>query len=343
MAEADKLLKAALRGDQIAAGTLREVHTTSDLPFSLAHLASSVAIPQFEDAPRTWSALAGVREVPTFENVRLYSLYTELSGAGVAEGPEGTPAQGLTGGLPNVPEGAPYPYVTVSGREAFYAKIAKKGAKFGFTWESSVTDLEGFYGSLPQDLVDLALDTEEAEIYDAIISGITTALAGGTLPDSTVVPVNAPISPSAIWQAIIELSNKTVNGRKVGRAANGYNVLIPVGTKDFIDWSLNQAIIQIQDGSITFGPGDRSALNGITTIESPYITGTNWYILAKPGSFRRPFLELGRLRGYTQPELRANGNTGVYLGGSRAVPFSEGSWDNDTIDYRIRYVCGGIL
>lgn len=339
---ADKLLGEALRGNRIASGQLAEVHTTSDLPFTLAHLISSQAIPQFEDAPRTWTALAGVREVPTFENVRLYSLYSDITGAGVAEGPD-APAQGLTGGLPTIPEAAPYPYVTVSGREAFYAKIKKVGAKFGFTWESSISDIEGFYDTLPSDLVQLALDTEEREIYDAIINGITNSLAGGTLPDGTVVAPNAPVSPSAIWQAIIELSTKQVNGRFVGRASNGYNVVVPVGVGPFLEWSLNQAIIQIQDGAITFGPGDRSALNGVSVIESPYITGTNWYILPKPGSFRRPFLELGRLRGYTAPELRANGNTGVYLGSSAVVPFNQGSWDNDTIDYRVRYVCGGIL
>jgi len=340
VAEADRLLSAALRGDRIAAGQLAEVHTTSDLPFALAHLVSATAIPQFDQIERTWSQIADVRTVSTFNNVRLYSLLNDLSGAGVAEGAD---AQGLTGGLPDVPEAAPYPYVTISGKEAFYAKVTKKGAKFGFTWESQINDVEGFYGNLPSDLVNLALDTEEREVYQAVISGVTTTLAGGTLPDGTAVVANAPISPNAIWQAIIELSNKTVNGRKVGRSPRGYNVLVPVGVKDFIDWSLNQAIISIQDGSITFGPGDRSALNGVTVIESPYITGTNWYILAKPGSFNRPFIELGRLRGYEAPELRANGNTGVYLGSSAVVPFNQGSWDNDTIDYRVRYVCGGIV
>lgn len=330
--EADRLLSAALKGNKIASGQLAEVHTTSDLPFSLAHLITVSMLPEFDAAPRTWSQIAGVRTVPSFDNIRLQSILPELSGAGVA----------ANGGLPTVPEGAPYPYVTVSGREAFYAKLAKQGAAFGKTWESQFSDVEGFYDNVPQELVGLALDSEEREIYEALASA-GNSITGGTLPDGTVVTANPALTPEAIWEAIIELANVTVNGRKVGRSSNGYNVVVGVGMADFINWKLNQTIIQIQDGSVTYGPGDRTALNGVTVVESTYVSGDNWYILPKPGGVRRPVLELLRLRGYEAPELRANGNTGVYLGSSAVVPFNEGSWTNDTIDYRIRYVCGGAL
>lgn len=337
---ADKLLSAAMRGDRIASGQLAEVHTTSDLPFTLAHLISSEAIPQFDEATRSWSQIAGVRTVPTFENVRLFSLYTEITGAGVAAA-DADPS--LTGGLPRVPEAAPYPYITVSGREAFYAKIAKNGAKFGFTWESRINDIEGFYDTLPSDLVQLALDTEEREVYEALINGATNTMAGGTLPDGTIVPVNAPVSVAAISQAIYELETTAVNNRKVGASSTGYNVVVPIGKKRLIDYELSQQLVQVQNGSLTFSGGNREWIGSFDVIESSYVTGTNWYVLPKPGGVRRPVLELGRLRGYETPELRANGNTGVYLGSSAVVPFNEGSWDNDTIDYRIRYVAGGIL
>lgn len=337
--EADRLLQRALRGDKIASGQLAEVHTTSDLPFVLSHLISATAIPQFEEAERTWSQVAGVRVVTTFDKVRLYSLFSDVTGAGVADGPNGST---LTGGLPRIPEAAPYPYITLSGQEAYYSGVNKNGAAFGKTWESNINDVEDFYGNVPAELVQLALDTEEREVYDALINGTTAELATQTLPDGTTTDPNAALTPEAIWAALIQLQNVAVNGRKVGRAT-GYNVIVPVGTAEFIQWKLNQTIIAIQDGSITFGPGDRSALNGITIVESAYVTGTNWYVIPKPGAIRRPVLELGRLRGYEVPELRARGNTGVYLGSSAVVPFSEGSWENDTIDYRIRYVAGGIM
>jgi len=341
VAEADRLLSAALRGDQIAKGQLAEVHTTSDLPFSLAHLISATLIPQFDEAERTWSQVAGTRVVSSFDKVRLYGLYLDITGAGVVDAPGGATG-GLTGGLPRVPEGAPYPYITFSGQEAYYSGVTKNGAAFGLTWESRINDIEEFYGQAPQALLQLALDTEEREVYEALINGTTIDLASQTLPDGTATLANAPISPEAIWAAIIQLQNVTVNGRKVGRAT-GYNVVLPVGTAEFIEWAMNRAIIEIVDGSIVYGPGDRSALSNVSFVESAYVTGTNWYILPKPGAIRRPVLELGRLRGYETPELRARNNTGVYLGSSAVVPFNEGSWENDTIDYRIRYVAGGIM
>ena len=328
---ADKLLTAAMRGDKIAAGQLAEVHATSDLKFNLAHLVTAISLPQFDAAERTWSQVAGVRTVPDFGPVRLQSIFGELTGAGVNE----------NGGLNVVPEAAPYPYVTITGQEAFYAKIAKYGAKFGFTWEASINDVIGFFENIPGELVQLALDTEEREVYEALVNGTTTDLATQTLPDGTVVPPNAPISPDAIWAAIIQLQNVVVNGRKVGRAS-GYNVVVPAGQKDFVEYALNRAVIQIVDGSIVYGPGDRSALANVTVVETSFLTGNDWIVLPKPGAIRRPVLELGRLRGHESPELRVHGDTGTYIGGSAVSPF-EGNFDADTIDYRIRYVCGGIL
>lgn len=329
--EADRLLQKALRGDRIAAGQLAEVHTTSDLKFNIAHLITSVVLPQFDEAPRTWTQVAGTRTVPDFGAVRLQSLFGDLTGAGVHQ----------NGGLLTVPEGAVYPYVSITGQEAFYAKIAKFGAKFGFTWESNVNDLVGFFENIPGELLELVLDTEEREVYEALVNGTTATLAAQTLPDGTVTVPNAAISPEAIWAAIIQLQNTLVNGKKVG-AASGYNVVVPTGTAQFIEWKLNQTIIAIQDGAITYGSPDRSIFNNISFVETNFLTGTNWIVLPKPGAIRRPVLELGRLRGYESPELRVHGDTGSYVGGSAVSPF-EGNFDNDTIDYRVRYVAGGIL
>lgn len=344
VAEADRLLTAAFRGDRIAAGQLSEIHSTSDLKFNLAHLITSVALPQFDEAERSWSEVAGVRTVPDFGPVMMSTLYGQLTGAGVAEGPkdgDGEPTGGITGGLPTVPEGTPYPYVTITGQEAFYSKLQKLGAKFGFTWESNVNDIVGFFEQIPGELVNLALDAEEREVYEALINGTTNSLDAQTLPDGTTTAPNAPLTPEAIWAAILQLQNTKVQGRKVGRAS-GYNVIVPIGVKDFIEWKLNQQIISIQDGLITYGPGDRSVFNNVSIVETAYLDGDSWIVLPKKGAIRRPVLELMRLRGYEQPELRVHGDTGSYVGGSAVSPF-EGNFDVDAIDYRIRYVAGGVL
>lgn len=336
------LLGSAMRGDKIAAGRFAEAMTTTDLRFNAAQLVTAEFIPQFDEAERTWTQIAGTRVVKSFEPVRLQSLYGDLTGSGIREG----------GGAVRVPEDAPYPHITVTGVEAFYQKIAKNGFRFGYTWESAINDAEGFFAGLPAEMLRVALDTEEAEVYDALIDGVAAAitagktvkLAGGTLPDGSVVKPNSKVTPEAIWQSILESSNREVNGRKIGRLSR-YNIIVPVGQKMFLEWKLGQAIIAIQDGSVTLGPGDRSVFNSINIIESDKIGLVNadeWYVVPAPGSYRRPLLELARLRGHETPELRVENAAGNYLGGGAVSPF-EGSFDTDNIDYRFRYVAGGLL
>lgn len=328
---ADALLTKAMRGDKIAQGQLSEAFSTSDLPFSVAHLITAVTIPQFDAAERTWASVAGTRTVNDFGPVRLQSLYSSLTGSGVHE----------NGGLVRVPESTPYPHITVTGQEAFYAKLAKAGARMTWSWESNVNDVAGFFEQIPTELLQLALDTEEREVYEALVNGTTNELASQTLPDGTVVPANAPISPEAIWAALIQLQNVEVNGRKVGRAS-GYNVVVPAGTKDFIEYALNRTIISVQDGLVTYGPGDMSALSNISIVETSFLTGTQWIVLPKPNAIRRPVLELLRLRGYEQPELRVQANAGNYVGGGVVSPF-EGDFEADEIAMRVRFVAGGVL
>lgn len=328
---ADKLLQKALRGDKIASGQLAEAWSTTDLPFNVAHLINAVTLPQFEAAERSWSQVAGVRVAPDFSPVRLQSLYSQVTGSAVHE----------NGGLVTIPEHAPYPHITVSGQEAMYSKLSKVGARFSWSWESQINDVQDFFGQIPTELVELALDTEEREVYEALVNGTTNDLATQTLPDGTVVPPNAALSPEAIWAALIQLQNVEVNGRKVGRAS-GYNVVVPAGTKDFIEYALNRQVIAIQDGLITYGPGDMSALANISIVETSFLTGTNWIVLPKPGAIRRPVLELLRLRGHEVPELRVQANAGNYLGGGVVSPF-EGDFEADEIAMRVRYVAGGVL
>lgn len=315
------LLEAALRGDIVADARLREAVTTTDREAigALAHLVNLQTIPQLDKLERQWKNIASVRTVPDFRPAVLYSLYGDLTGPGV----------GANGQAATVPEGTAYPHVTVSGVESFYAKLAKRGVRIDFTWEAKVNDTAGFFGGLPTELMGLTTDTETAEVYDALLkTGANRALVGGTLPDGTVVLPNAKLTPAAIWQAIREESTRRVNGNLIGRAS-GYNVIVPVGIADFINFQLRRTVLEIVEGQITYGAGDQGALAGVTVIESDRFTGTEWLLMPKPGSTRRPVLELLKLRGYETPELR--------------VADASHSYDADVESMRYRYVVGGAL
>ena len=332
--KAKELFEKAMQGDLAADGRLRELATTSTLSLDLAHLVNVNFIPQLDALERSVVPLvgAGARTVPDFRPVVLQSLFGNLTGAGID----------ANGAAATVPEGTPYPKVSVSGVESFYSKLAKRGVSFDFTWEARVNDTVGFFADMPQELLALTDDTEYAEIFDALLQA-NEELPSVTLPDGTVVPINSALTANGVMAAIQALSNRTINGRKIG-TLSGYNVVVPIGAKAAAEYQIRQYlnIISITSGGITFAGPTNSVLNTVEFIESDRVTGTAWYLLPKPGATRRPVLELLKLRGYTTPELRVSADAGIYLGGG-AVPGLEGSFEADVISYRYRYVVGGVL
>jgi len=345
VAKVRELYTAGIYGDRIAEATFMETITTSDALFNAAYFANLQVLPQFDAAPRNWSAIAGIREVPDFKPVVLRGLFGEWEGLQREGTVTGVGFNNPEGVLPVVAEGAPYPYAVLGDTEAAYGQLVKRGFKVGWTWEARINDRgTEFFSQIPGQMLDAALETEEWSVWSALINGTPAGsqLDGGTTYTGAVVLPNATISRDALVQAIYELSQREVNGRKV-QVSGGYNLIVPTGTGDAVRFLLNQQLFEVTDGSFQLTASFlQDGVASTTVIESEYVTGTNWYLLPKPGAVKRPVLELGRLRGYTSPELRVHNVTGNYVGGGAVAPF-EGSFDNDTIDLRIRYPLAGIL
>lgn len=313
--------KAINEGSIVADAQLREM-VTSDVVAAkdLAHLINVQVLPQFDKTPRVWQQIADVRKVPNFRKTVLYSLFaSDQNKAGL----------GPNGELSKVPEGQPYPYITVSGDEAASSSIAKRGNRIGWTWETSIDDTAGFLDDLPTLLTDAVVDTEEKEVFDALNASGLTALAGGTLADGTVVAANAVAHPASILEAISEIKLRKLNGRVIGDSSNGWNVLVAMGQKDGLDSLIARwnSVLTFDQGAYTFGKSGAGALSNVTVIETEHITGTTWKILPKPGGYRRPVLSLLRLRGNETPQLRVKDN-------------GEFSFEDDTTQYRLRYPVG---
>ena len=68
-----------------------------------------------------------------------------------------------------------------------------------------------------------------------------------------------------------------------------------------------------------------------------------WALIPKGGrtSKRLTLLKTG-LRGYTVPDLRFKDAAGRYIGGGD-VPFTDGSFDNDDAQVRVRNITGGAV
>jgi len=322
------LVDAGKRGSYVAEAQLKESLMSGDLASSVAHFMNIITIPQLpDDKDRPAAALAGFRTVPDFRPAVLHSMFGDLAGPGIE----------ADGSAPRVPQGTPYPVVSVQGVESAYAKIAKRGNRVNWDFEDFINDTIGVLDGIPSELRVVALETEWQEIGDALIAANTPSGAV-TLPDDTAVPTNAPVSANAIFAAIQALALRTVNGgdKKIG-TLSGYNVVVPVGQKLYVDFEIRKALSIVQmlpgtGGGSVYGPPDNSILNTISVIEHDKATGTKWWLLPKPGAYRRPVLDLLRLRGYEQPQLRVKAEGGDGF-----------SFDADSASMRLRLVTGGAL
>ena len=340
LAAARDLVERTMQGDRIAKGTLEEAMNSTDAVFNVAHLASLNVLEDFPELERNWSQIATTRTVADFRPVTLYTLRPDWSAGGTLG--SGDPAFVA----PRIPEGANYPYAYLEQETSQeQGGVVKRGFKTGFTFEAFINDAIGFLQALPESMTQISLDTEEWEVFNALITGVTGSqkLAGGTIPDgTTTVPVNAKFSRAALIRAMIELSQRTINGRSVV-VSGGYKLLIPAGQRVWVEFILNNVALEGYDsGSYNFTINGYNPLSDITVIESEFIPTNYWYLIPNANAARRPVLELLRLVGHEVPELRVQGNTGTYAGGGAVSPF-EGSFDNDSADFRLRMFTKGIL
>lgn len=330
------LVAKAIRGNRIAAGTLQEAITTSDASLNLAYLVNLNVLPQYDEAPRIWNQIAGTRPVSDFRPAVLYSLVGEWEDGVLGDGSPRHIA-------PTVPEGAPYPYSVMAGEESSSAGVKKRGFKTRFTFEAFINDAIGFLRALPDEMLQVALDTEEYEVFRALIDGVGAGqqLDADTNPDGTTVLANALLSREALIAAKYQVSQRTINGRRI-QVTGGWNLLVPVGRLDYANFILNQTLGIIQDGSLTFTAPGYNPLTEITPLETEYVTGDAWYLVPKPGATRRPVVERLQLIGHESPELRVQNLTGSYVGGGAVSPF-EGDFDTDSAEFRVRQIGNGTL
>lgn len=344
------LFEAGMAGDRVAAAKFDESIATSDAALNAVYLINLAVLDQFDAAPRTWSQIAGVRELPDFRPAVLVGQFGGFEGLkrdGTAAGNGQVNPAGIA---PVVAEAETYPYATIGNVEASYGRLKKRGFKVGWTWEARVNDGIGFFEQIPGQMIQTALDTEEWEVYQALLatnaSRQLAAVSAGNAFDGVAVNANSALSRRALIAAVQQLKARTVNGKNI-QVDGGFNLIVPIGMALAAQFILSGELIQQVPGSgggfiVNVSDPTQGILGAITVIESPFVAGTNWYLIPKPGTVRRPVLELGRLRGNASPELRVNNLTGNYIGGASVPPF-EGSFDNDTIDVRLRYPITGIL
>ena len=360
--EQGKFKEAVLAGRKM---TVQEA-ITSDV---LAPYFNAAVAPEFEaeyaEYPQVWSTFASETQLNDFRPLELRSLEPDSTALLQDNGGYVAPAETL----PAIPELTPYPTFGWKGAGK-WIETGKYGARMQFSWEAFVNDEWDIIEQFPTEAARLAARTIDAAVFGQIWSidprtpGFNTSNisdANGTVLKarqadnvliSTNVPKNAPLSYDSLKAAIQQAAESENNGRPV--VVPSFVLLVPPNLKPLADMLVNTRTIErtVNTDTGTYKFVEENGLPASVTVvmsDLPLIMGgthgrTNWALVPAGGrtAARRTIVKTA-LRGYDQPELRVKNATGERLGGG-SIPYTEGSFDNDDAEARVRITAGsGIL
>lgn len=332
-----RLFQEAMRGDRYAQlefhdlmrGSLtrpaREAMSTSDFPILFGDALNRALARRYAAAQPVWQRFAARQVVADFRPSKII----DFMGAG--------------GVLDRVPEYGEYPARAFEESE-FTTTLAKYGDRLQWSWEMQVNDDLGAFDTAPQALTRGATSTED---YVA-----TSVLCDAAGPNSALFASvdNKPLTRDnleAAYQSIADVVDEDGNPIDIGDPV----LVVPQALSLTAANIVNTTEFQSQTGN---GNGQVRSLvsgNGLTVtpqiVVNRWLTAINkdakakatWYLLPDPNGIRPAVYETF-LRGHETPDLRVKADAGMRLGGGQIDP-SEGSFERDDVQYRIRHVVGG--
>ena len=363
LVEAAKLWGAAIHGDRVAQGAIKsavlnessrylsEAISTSDLVRTFTASLNQQLVSQYADADKPWKDYATSHELNDFrpETVREFNwddVSNLASNGGVATGYRS---------LPNVPEATEYPSLGWTQSENAI-QTRKNGIRVPFTWEDVVNDHWGFIAGIPQELINLALNTEQTEASRQLASPTgpnANTFTGLAVHDGLAGPTNFdqdyPLTIDALLLAKKSIRKRVYNKRLV--QVNQFRLVVPLSLKDQAEAVLGTTELEVRNASNTritkIKPANTDVQltvdQWLTNIDTSSTAATTWYLVPDGGKdTTRESIALGFLTGHTTPDVRVSANTGQYIDGSD-VPGLEGSFADDTIDMRVRHTVASSL
>ena len=327
--EAYSLFDRALNGDLHAKADVAESLTTSDFPVLLGQGYQRKVLAAYQAQTPVWQQYATRTVVPNFKPQRLVQI---LGGAR---------------GLSRVAEATEYPARDLD--EALYEfSVEKYGDRIPLTWEMVVNDELGVFRGIDQNLAVAARDTEgtvtASAFFNANRTGLNTQFfkgANGNAPES------APLTRASLQDAIQALSTK--KDEQGNPLVRPNLVLVVPPTLEFQAREIltaSEIRTTAADGSVSVS--QNPVAGAVSLVVEPNLllnTGSNaastWFLLPAPNS-ARPAIVTGFLAGNETPDLRVKADTGNRAGGGSIAP-EQGSFDDDTIQYRVRHVVGAEL
>ena len=324
--EAAKLFNEGISGrNPFKYAMLKEALTRADFNLYLGKAFDVEMLAKYEDLEPEWRKIATPTTVKDFKAKTFKDLF------------------GGRGPLAKVAEGAEYKERSKDAAE-YELTAAKYGNTFKLTFELIKNDELGGLASLPDDLAQGAIETEDKVAFEAFVSatGPNTAFfktANGNAPTAL------PFTRANIQAAYLAMAKRKDKQGNVVRIASAKLLLvIPAALLFDAEQIVNAPTIPDPAGGAGTVPNPLAGK--FTVVVSDYLTvidvsakaDTTWYILPAPTS-PRPALVVAKMRGEENPDIRVKADTGSRVGGGSISP-EEGSFDDDTITYRGRHIVG---
>lgn len=308
---------------------LKEAMSRSDFPLLFGDILDRTLLAAYQAWPLTWPAIAARRTAPDFRTLQRF--YVDGGDDGLFEVKELTE------------------YSETAMREGKYqVSIKKYGRRIGFSWETLINDDIDFIRTAPQALARGARRTEHRFVSDMYVGPNGPDAALYTAPNGNIVTGNPVLSVDGLNTAFTMLGNMTYQGEPI--IVEAVRLVVPPALEVRAQTILNSATIEVSGATVGANMtmvASNWMRNRVQLSVDPYIPilatsangATSWFLFADANN-GRPALEVDFLRGHEAPELFQKSPNALRLGGGPADPM-DGSYENDSIDYKVRHVFGG--
>lgn len=327
LAEAAEFVSGVFRG-RIPLYRLQEAMTTSDFPLLFGDVLDRQLLARYRETAPTYRAYARVSTVRDFRPAKRFAV------------------DGAEGILDEVAEQAPYPAAALS-EAADTLQVAKRGRRLPFSWEALVND---DLGALSDSIDRLGRGARRSEEHFATTLFVDSSGPHASLYDSSnTVDGNPALSIEALQSAFTLLASQTdEDGQPI--LIDAVTLVVPPALEVVANNILNATQIRSAVGSGA-SSDQLVAVNWMTNRVSlavnyyiPAVADTNgttsWFLFASPQT-SRPAIEMAFLRQHTEPALFVKQSDARRVGGMGGPEGDLASFDNDSVEYKVRHVFGG--
>jgi hypothetical protein len=340
LAEAANFIAEVVEGRR-PAYHLQEAMTTSDFTNLFGDVIDRQVLGTYRETPQTFRSYLKVGTVRDFRTVKRFYV------------------NGGEGVLSKVREQTEYPEAALADGAYSYS-VEKYGRRMPFSWETQINDDLEMLTDVPQRYGKAARRTEE-RFATGLFTGVSgpngTFFANGNKnvinTTNGAASDNPALSVTGLQDGFKVLS-KQVDADGEPIAVDVVHLVVPPALMVQAMQIVNAT--EIWDTSAGGGGGTGRELhvanwmkNIVQVHINPYIPliatsangSTSWFMFADP-STSRPAAEVGFLRGHEEPEVFMKQPNSMRVGGGAVDP-SDGDFETDTVEYKVRHVMGGTL